>query len=276
MNLSQVRRRQGSRMAGSGDIRGLNANLLNGDLPTPLYHQVYLVLRERIQRGEFAAGDTLPGEQELARAFDVSRITVKRALNELAANNLVTRHRGRGTIVARGGMIPLISGSFETLIDSLKSMGLGSEVQLLDVADEAADVRVAGRLEIEPGVTVQRAVRLRKLQGEPFSHLVTFVPKAIAAGYSIEELASTPLLTLLERAGAGAVEAEQWITADAASPAVAALLDVPSGAPLLKIERVMFGPRRTPVQFICGHYRPDRFQYHMKSRRRAGGADSWR
>lgn len=257
---------------GELEVLGVDAALLNGDLPTPLYHQVYLVLRERIQSGDYRPGDTLPGEQELARAFDVSRITVKRALNELAANSLVSRHRGRGTIVGDVGVIPLVSGSFETLIGSLKSMGLKTEVELLEVEEEPADPLTACRLALEPGGKVQRAVRLRKLQGEPFSHLVTFVPAAIAARYSIEALASTPLLTLLERAGAGATEAEQWITAAPAAPRIAALLDVPSGAPLLKIDRIMSGADGAPVQVIVGHYRPDRFQYHMKSQRGSGGA----
>lgn len=259
---------------GGPDIDGLNAQLLNGDLPTPLYHQVYLVLRERIQSGGYAAGETLPGEQELARAFDVSRITVKRALNELAANSLVSRHRGRGTIVTSGGVIPMVSGSFETLISSLRSMGLTTDVELLEVSDEAADALVAGRLGLEPGAAVQRAVRLRKLQGEPFSYLTTYVPAAIAGRYSIEELRSTPLLLLLERAGAGAVEAEQWITATTASPRIAMCLDVPSGSPVLKIERIMMGSDGAPVQMIVGHYRPDRFQYHVKSQRQSG-AEGW-
>lgn len=259
---------------GSPDIESFNPELLNGDLPTPLYHQIYLVLRERIQSGEYVAGKTLPGEQELARAFKVSRITVKRALNELAANNLVTRHRGRGTIVATGAVIPMVSGSFETLISSLRSMGLTTDVELLEVSDEAADTLVAGRLGLEPGAPVQRAVRLRKLQGEPFSYLTTYVPAAIAEGYSIEELGSTPLLILLERAGAGAVEAEQWITATSASPAIAMCLDVPSGSAVLKIERIMIGTDGAPVQMIVGHYRPDRFQYHMRSQRQSV-TDGW-
>ena len=259
---------------GGPDIDSFNAELLNGDLPTPLYHQVYLVLRERIQSGKYAAGDTLPGDQELARAFDVSRITVKRALNELASNNLVSRHRGRGTIVTSGGVIPLVAGSFETLISSLRTMGLATEVELLEVAEEPADAVVAGRLGLERGAPVQRAVRLRKLQGEPFSYLTTYVPAEIAERYSIEELRSTALLTLLERAGAGAAEAEQWITATSAAPRIAACLDVPSGSPVLKIERIMIGADGKPVQMIVGHYRPDRFQYHMKSQRQSG-AEGW-
>jgi len=259
---------------GASDIEARDAGLLNAALPTPLYHQVYLILRERIQSGVYADGETLPGEQELARAFDVSRITVKRALNELAANNLVSRHRGRGTIVSTGGVIPLVSGSFETLISSLRSMGLTTEVELLEVADEPANALVVSRLKLEPGATVQRAVRLRKLQGEPFSYLTTFVPADIAARFPIDELRTTPLLTLLERAGAEAVEADQWITAGAASPTVSACLDVPSGSPVLKIERIMIGADGRPVQMIVGHYRPDRFQYHMTSRRKSG-AEGW-
>lgn len=255
---------------------GLQASQLDESLPTPLYHQIYLVIRERIRRGELVAGSTLPGEQELAKAFNVSRITVKRALNELAGDRLVTRHRGRGTIVAGDAVIPMVRGSFDNLIDSLKIMGLETELELLEVSDVRADDFVAERLGLAPGAPVQRAVRMRKLKGEPFSHLVTYVPDEIARRYSKEELASTPLLTLLERAGAEVTEAEQWISAAAAEPQIAAALQVNTGSPLLKIERVMRAARGVPVQFICGHYRPDRFQYHFTThRKRRSGGNSW-
>ena len=63
-------------------------------LPTPLYHQIYLVLRNKIIDGEFVDGDLLPGEERTARSCGVSRITAKRALNELAEDGLVVRERG--------------------------------------------------------------------------------------------------------------------------------------------------------------------------------------
>ena len=95
-------------MDGSSTVDGLNGNgdlgpsLLDAGLPTPLYHQIYLILRDRIRAGVLARNALLPGEQELGRLFNVSRITVKRALNELAADGLISRHRGRGSIVTRG------------------------------------------------------------------------------------------------------------------------------------------------------------------------------
>lgn len=67
---------------------------------SPLYHQIFLILKHRILEGELAAGDGVPGEQELAQIHGVSRITAKRALDELAAAGLVVRERGRGTSVA--------------------------------------------------------------------------------------------------------------------------------------------------------------------------------
>ena len=263
-------------MNGATGVLGLSSDQLDESLPTPLYHQIYLLIRERIRNGALAAGTTLPGEQELARTLHVSRITVKRALNELAGDRLVTRHRGRGTIVAGDAVIPMVRGSFDNLLDSLKIMGLETELELLEVREMPADAMVAERLDLEPGAPVQLAVRLRKLKGEPFSHLVTYVPADIAARYTRTELASTPLLKLLQRAGAEVTEAEQWIGAAAAPSQIAAALNVDIGSPLLRIERVMRAARGRPVQFICGHYRPDRFQYHFTThRRQRSGQTSW-
>jgi GntR family transcriptional regulator len=245
-------------------------------LRTPLYQQVYLSLRERIISGELPAGSLLAGEQEMAKTLGVSRITIKRAFNELAARGLVHRQRGRGTTVAGGAVIPLVAGSFDTLLESLQRMGLQTDVELIEVRDEPAGAKVGERLEIDADAPVQRAVRLRRLSGEPFSHLVNYVPAAVAARYSHEDLASTAMLTLLERAGAPAQEAEQWISAVAAGPALASALDVAAGSPLLRIDRVMRGPGRQPVQFIEVHYRPDRFHYHVRAQKGGRASEGWR
>ena len=245
-------------------------------LRTPLYQQVYLSLRERIISGELQSGSLLAGEQEMAKALGVSRITVKRAFNELAARGLVHRQRGRGTTVAGGAIIPLVTGSFDTLFESLQRMGVQTDIELIEVRDEAAGPKVAERLEIGADAIVQRAVRLRKLNGEPFSYLINHVPISIARRYTLEDLATTSMLTLLERAGAQAQEAEQWISAVAAGPDVASWLNVAPGSPLLKIDRVMRGPRRRPVQFIEVRYRPDRFHYHVHTQRSGRSNTPWK
>jgi GntR family transcriptional regulator len=243
----------------------LAPHMVDESLPTPLYHQIYVMLRERIVSGRLAIGTLLAGEQEMAKQLGVSRITVKRALNELAARGMVVRHRGRGTTVAGGAVIPLVASAFDTLVESLQRMGLQTSVELIDVDERPAGSKVAERLELKPEALVQRAVRLRRLNGEPFSYLVNYIPALIARRFSREDLATASMLTLLERAGAAAQEAEQWITAVAANAEIASALEISPGEPLLKIDRVMRGPRRKPVQFIEVHYRPDRYHYHFRA-----------
>lgn len=255
----------------------LTPDLVDGSDIAPLYHQVYLALRERIRRGLFPPGSSLPGELELVKLFGVSRITIKRALNELASGGFVARHRGRGTIVTFNAAAPVVKGNFDNLLDSLKLMGLGTAVRLLEHAVVKAPEDLQKTMALPKGAKVQRAVRLRSIEGEPFSYLITHVPAEIAATYSVDELAALPLLQLLERAGHAAVEAEQWITACAADPAIAKALGITSGSPLLEIRRIMTDRDGRVVEALQGYYRPERFQHHMKlARRRRGGKDEWR
>ena len=139
----------------------------------------------------------------------------------------------------------------------------------MEVQEEAAGPFVAERLEIKADALVQRAVRLRTLNGEPFSHLVNYIPETVSRRYTHKDLSSGSMLTLLERVGASPQEAEQWISAVGAGAEIATALDVSPGTPLLRIDRVMRGPRSKPVQLIEAHYRPDRFHYHFRTRKNA-------
>lgn len=242
----------------------------------PLYQQIYDLLRARIMDGTMALNDRLPAEQDLTQALGVSRITVKRAMNELAVAGLVRRQRGIGTVVIYDVAAPTIKGSFETMIDGLTRMGLETEVQLLDCTIGTASPAISEALELSGKVTsVQRIVRLRSLDGEPFSYLVTYIPYDVSEGYDDAQLASESLIKLLEQAGYGPVEAEQTITATSAEPAVAANLGVAPGSPLLRIHRIMKDAKGRPVQDITAHYRADRFEYHMRLNRNNAAEPDW-
>lgn len=237
-------------------------------LPTPLYHQIYLILHEQIADGSIGSDATVPGEQELSRLYGVSRITAKRALDELAAEGLVVRERGRGTRVRSAPPTPPFRASIEGLLENLLVMGLKTKVVLLEFGYVRAPAEAAAALGCTIGQTVQRAVRVRHIDGAPFSHLTTFVPEAIGRTYSRRDLASEPLLLLLERSGVRVSRADQVITAKLADVQVARNLGVAVGAALLKITRIVRDQRGRPVEFITGLYRPDRYQYAMSLSRR--------
>lgn len=250
--------------------------MVDDRLPTPLYHQIYLVLRDKIAGGTYPAGGLLPSEEETARQFGVSRITTKRALNELADAGYVVRERGRGTRVVDTMPTPPVRANVEGLLENLMAMGLKTEVTLLEFDYVTPGETVSQALQCEAGGKVQRAVRVRRLEGEPFSYLTTHVPENVGRSFGREDLASTALLTLLERCGVEVSRAEQTLTATLADAAVASRLGIDLGAPLLRITRIVYDQQDRPVEYIVGLYRPDRYQYRMAlSRVQTDQVNAW-
>jgi len=114
---------------------------------------------------------------------------------------------------------------------------------------------------------VQRAVRVRILDGKPMSYLVTYVPSDIGRQYDRDELNRRPLLHLLERAGVDVASARQTISATVADAQVASALSVHAGAPLIEVRRVVRDAADRPVEYIRVLYRPDLYRFEMSMRR---------
>jgi GntR family transcriptional regulator len=239
-------------------------------LPLPKYHQVYLVLREQLHEGRFAHG--LPGELALMQQFGVARVTVRRALEQLSGEGLITRERGRGTrpiaaaeAAARATRAAATKTSrLNGLLENLISTSLNTSVRVLEVATIAAPAEVAQALGLADGATVQKAVRVRSTREGPLSHITTWVPGDLARSFGRRELARKPILMLLEEAGVRVGGARQTISARLADAQVAPLLGVAVGSALLAVRRLIHDEEGRPVQWLHGLYRPDRYEYQMQ------------
>lgn len=243
---------------------------LEPDARVPLYHQLFMIMRGRIYNGEHAVNERLPSEQELCTEFGVSRITAKRALDELAEAGLVIRERGRGTRVVSRPPSPTVTSSIEGWLENISLMGMTTTAKVLSFDYVAASPEAAQALRIEPGTLIQRSVRVRILDGEPMSYLTTFVPEDIGRQYDHDDLNVQPLLHLLERAGVNVTAAQQTISAEVADAEVARALGIQVGAPLIKVVRVVEDNHERPVEFIRILYRPDLYQFEMSMRRIKG------
>jgi GntR family transcriptional regulator len=246
-----------------------------GRFRSPLYHQIYLIMRQRIVDGEFGAGGTLPSEQELAEFHGVSRITAKRALDELANDGLVVRERGRGTRVVEGRAGVKISGQGTGAFDALLAMGGETEVAVKEFGYAPAEDDVAAALGLPIGTTVQRAVRVRSIGGDPFSHLTTHVPEEIGRRFEKSDLANTPLLALLERAGVTPATADQAVSATLADMVVADRLGIGVGAPLLRIRRVVRDDEGRAIELLVALYRSDLYRLTMTLSRGGDAEAEW-
>ncbi|MCP8939469.1 GntR family transcriptional regulator [Alsobacter sp. SYSU M60028] len=243
--------------------------------PIPLYHRIYMILREGITTGAYKVGEAIPTEAELMERFGVSRITARRALDELSDEGLVDRARGRGTIVsasaaAQIGGAPIVAG-IEGLMANLSVIGRQTTVTICEFEHVPAPGAVAAELGLKTGEMVQRAVRVRSLAEGPFSLSTTYVLDRIGRTYTRDELASIPMIDLISRAGANVDSVKQSITATLADDVAAQRLAVQPGSALLKLRRTFFDDRNKGVYTAELFYRPDRFEYRMTLSR---GADN--
>ena len=238
--------------------------------------RLYLLLRDQIASGRLADGDRLPGEPTLAAEHGVSRVTARRAIDLLAGEGLVRRRAGSGTYVCGpSGPRPLVA-DFTNLLSGLIQMGRTTEVRLLAFEYTRPGPAIAGALGLAPEDRVQRSVRVRLLDGAPFSYLTTHVPERIGLTYTESELAATPLLELMERSGLKAERATQEISATLAGPEVADALQLDVGSPLISMTRVVFDPSGRGIEHLHALYRPDRYTFRMDLLRTGdAGARRW-
>jgi GntR family transcriptional regulator len=246
------------------------------ELAAPLHHQVYVVLRQQILDGQFPPEQAMPSEHRLEVLFSVSRITIRRALDRLAGEGLIVRRHGKGTYAQPMITPPPIHTNLRGMLENLLAMGLKTDVELIEFSYLPASPDIAERLELPPGATVQKAVRVRSFEGTPFSFLTTHIPEAIGRSFEAADLMEKPLLALLERAGAKVSQADQTITAKLADTRIAPLLQVELGAALLCVKRLVRDQTGRAVEWLEALYRPDIYEYQMTmSRAKQGATGLW-
>lgn len=229
----------------------------------PLYHQIFLQLREEITSGERAFGSRMPTEQELSAQFRVSRITARRALDALAENHFVERKRRVGTTVIFRSPAKPFQGDIDQALESLLTFGRSTKVKLHEVETVPARPPIDEALGLEPGSDVLRVVRVRWFDGSPVGHFVSFIPAEIASGMTRAKLKSTPMLTLIEEAGVQIGAAHQTISATLADAMLSSMLQVDIGSPILRVSRTVQDKNGRPVQHILAQFRPDKYQIRL-------------
>jgi len=235
-------------------------------------HRIYLLLKDAILSGRLPAGNKLPGENKLAEQHGVSRVTVRRAMEALQETGLVTRKAGVGTVVLEQPLdATVMTASVSNLMPNMVKMSQASQVRLLEFAYVPPPEMIRERLGMGHGSKVQRSVRVRMIDGKPFSHLVTHVPETIALHYTEMAVANTPLFVLLERSGVKVDHASQSISATLASHEVAQALDVAVGSPLISLTRVVYDEQGRGVEHLDALYRPDRYRFQIDLERNGNG-----
>lgn len=233
-------------------------------MPSPRYHQVYVSLRTWVQDGSYRPGQQIPTEPQLCKLFDVSRITVRKAIAELVQEGWLVKHQGKGTFVELSRARPAAAFDLGQMRSQIADLAAATEVRDLRVNDVAPDEETRAALRLEDEALVQRATHVRVLAGVPLGMITTWVPLDIAARVEPADMAHHPMFELLGRAGVRLVGADQWIGATLAGVEAARALGVEVGAPLLRLTRLVFDDAGRVVERVVALYRADAYQYRMR------------
>lgn len=237
----------------------------------PLYHQIYLQLRDEILSGQRPFGSALPTEHELSEIYAVSRITARRVLTELAQQHFVERKRRLGTRVVYQSPAKPMEANIDQAVDSLLAFGRRTTVTVIEVETSTPSATVASALKISPNDKVIRAVRVRSMDGEPLGYIVSYVPADLGDVVTARTLARAPILKILEEAGYKAEQAEQTISAIEADGVISQALDIESRAALLRISRIVYDRQHKPFLLTFAHYRADKFTIKLDLQHPSGG-----
>ena len=178
-----------------------------GPLASPRYHQVYVTLRSWVRDGSYRPGERIPTEPELCQLFGVSRITIRKAIDELSGEGWLVRQQGRGTFVQLSAAKTAASIDLDEARQQVAGFTAATEVVGLASADVDPDEETRAALLLEAGERVRRSAHVRELGGVPLGLITTFVPRDIASKVGEEALARQSMFELLDKAGIDVAEA---------------------------------------------------------------------
>jgi GntR family transcriptional regulator len=229
----------------------------------PLYRQIKSLLVQRLQQGEWKPGEPIPSEMDLAARFQVSQGTVRKAVDELAAENLLVRRQGKGTFVATHTE-PRAQFRFLRLVPD-KGEVVPAHSTFLECRRTKAGTEVAQLLQLRTGDAVVYLRRLLSMSAQPLVLDEIWLPGGLFKGLTPERLAEYrgPLYGLFESEfGTRMIRADERIRAVPATDDIAALLAVAPGSALLLVDRVSFTYGDRPVEVRRGYCVTAGYHYH--------------
>jgi GntR family transcriptional regulator len=248
-------------------LQAASAEDFAGSTPafSPLYQQIKALILQSLQSREWKPGESIPSEMDLAARYRVSQGTVRKAIDELAAGNLVVRRQGKGTFVATHAE-QHVQFRFLKLVPDTGTPGSEgpAEREIIDCRRLRASADIARTLALKTGDAVLQARRVLSFAGVPTILEDIWLPAAPFKGLTAERLAKHhgPMYELFETEfNVRMVRAEEKIRAEAATEGRDLLLKLAKGTPLLSVERIAYTYQDVPMELRRGYYRTDTHHY---------------
>lgn len=232
--------------------------------PMPYYAQLASILRDQIRSGELQPGDLLPSEGELGAMYDISRTAVRQALDELVAESLVHKEKGRGSFVSAPKVNEFVLQDLRGFFQEMTRRGADVETEVLGAGIAPVQPDAVADLDLDSSAEVVWMERLRRVNGREVVLTRTHLPLPRFDGLLDHDLMSRSLYDILAKEfGVVAGTGRRRFEAVAATAEQAAHLAVDEGAPLLKLTAVNHDQHQRPFEYFTAFYRSDRAAFDV-------------
>ncbi|WP_321388911.1 GntR family transcriptional regulator [uncultured Enterococcus sp.] len=229
----------------------------------PIYLQIHDKIKEDIEKGLWAIGDRLPSERELAVQFNVSRMTLRQAIQTLADEGILERKIGSGTYVARQKVQEKMIGttSFTEIMVSQNRTPSSKTVSYFITHPSSSELE---KLQLSEDESILRMERIRYADSVPICFEVASIPYSLIDKYSKSEVSQSLYKTLEEKGGYKIGQANQTISAMLASEQIAEYLEIKRGEAILRLRQVSYLEDGRPFEYVRTQYAGNRFEFYLE------------
>ncbi|MBM7586226.1 GntR family transcriptional regulator [Bacillus pakistanensis] len=237
--------------------------MIDKQSPIPIYYQLEKGIKDMIENGHLTQGDTLPSEREYAEMFEVSRMTVRQAINNLVNDGYLTRMRGKGTFVASQKIEQTLKG-LTSFSEDMRARNMEPATEIIDFKKIKAHSEMIDALKVTEGSEVYELKRVRLADQLPMAYETLYISTSLVPGLTMETAMGSFYQYIEHSVGLRIKNATQTLEASNARKVEGEILQITEGAPVLLIERTSFLENGIPLEYVKSVYRGDRYKFTIE------------
>ncbi len=235
--------------------------MIQRDQITPMYQQIANYLTQQIMEGIYKEQDRIPTEVDLMKKFDVSRTTVRLAIEQLIKKGLVEKKSGKGTFVTRSKYYHPLK-EFKSLYDTLLESNIVAQTELVDFKTKYAGGKILQLLELSSCDKILEVSRLYHVDEQPIVYAQVSVHPRYSGAISLDEAKLHPIYQILENKFNFQVkQAHMEIFAEKAGPVVSKHLNIEKNDTVLGMERVLYTEHHEPIEHTIAYFHADAYRF---------------
>ncbi|MDZ5474124.1 GntR family transcriptional regulator [Bacillus sp. 31A1R] len=234
--------------------------MIDKNSPVPIYHQLEEQIKSQIENGSLEADELIPSEREYAERYQISRMTVRHAINNLVKDGFLHRQKGKGTYVSKQKVEQKLQG-LTSFTEDMLERGMTPSSRLLSFEIIPASQPIAHRLGLKENTPVYEIRRIRLADHVPMAVETTYLPANLIKGLTEDIINQSLYKYIEEKLTLNISEASQEIEATSAKDHEVKHLQIEKGSPVLLILRTSYLEDGTPFELVRSAYRADRYKF---------------